>query len=204
MPLALVAAATMTLANLLALRQDGLRRVLAYSSLAHAGYLAAALCAWIPSGGPPATLFAYLAAYLFMNTGAFLFVRLSGVERLAGLRGFARRAPLPAAAFAVLLSALAGIPPTTGFLVKLYVLLDLFAGGHAALAACLALNSLIGLGYYLNMVRLMYLDPPEEGTAAVPPAPDGEATLVLAACAAVSALLGLAPSLRQWLSAVLR
>ena len=90
--------ATMTLGNLLALRQGNLQRLLAYSSIAHVGYLLAGVWAWgaDPSAGPPATVYIYLAAYLFMNTGAFLFLKITGVSELRHLRGLAGRHPGPA------------------------------------------------------------------------------------------------------------
>jgi len=196
--------ATMTIGNLLALRQRNLRRLLAYSSIAHVGTLLAALWVWQAEGHGEelATIWFYLAAYLFMNTGAFLFLKVAGVCETDELRGYGSRAPWPAALFALMLLSLGGVPPTSGFLAKLYVIWDLLKGGGALLAAAVALNSLLGLGYYLNLVRIMILE--EAGPRTAPrPAGAGLWTGLVLACCAGASVLGFVPASRDWLFALL-
>lgn len=201
-----VAVATMTFANLIALRQKDVRRLLAYSSVSHVGYIAAAVWAWQTGGMPGdalATVFFYLAAYLFMNTGAFLFLRLCGIRTLEELRGFGSRAPLLAGLFVLMVFSLAALPPTTGFLAKFFVVWDLLKAGGTGLAVAVVLNSLIGAGYYLNLVRLMTLEPAGPLTAPAPGRAAPAAAFVLLACAGFTACFGLVPGLREWLAAFL-
>lgn len=198
-----VSAATMTYGTLLALRQERLQRLIAYSSIAHAGLLLAAVWAWLRLGAgdrASATLWYYLAAYLFMNTGAFLFVRMSGIADLRGLRGCAARAPVASAFFTLMLLSLAGMPPTSGFLAKFYVLWDLLRAGGGWLAAVAALNSAVALGYYLRLVKDMVLEEaaPDPAPAAVGNAWPARCAAV--ACSAVTVLLGVDPAARGWLA----
>lgn len=198
-----LACATMTFGNLLALRQRSLQRLLAYSSMAHVGYLLAGVWAWLRLGASPegaATVYLYLAAYLFMNTGAFLFVRLSGVRESSALSGLASRAPQAAGLFALMLVSLAAVPPTGGFLAKFYVLWDILRAGGVWLAVAVALNSVIALGYYFNMIRLMYFDEPRDARAPLPAQPAAAARLAAVACALATALLGLLPWARSWVA----
>ncbi|MCU1282755.1 MAG: nuoN, partial [bacterium] len=120
---ALVAAATMTLGNLAALSQTNIKRLLAYSSIAHAGYVLLALVAGGHDGAQAILL--YLVAYLFMSLGAFavvIAVAERGVgDELGGWRGLGKRAPLAAAAMAIFLFSLTGLPPFAGFFAKFYV-----------------------------------------------------------------------------------
>ncbi|MFA6029021.1 MAG: NADH-quinone oxidoreductase subunit N [Elusimicrobiota bacterium] len=201
-----VAVATMTFANLIALRQSDVRRLLAYSSVSHVGYLTAAVWAWQTGGMPGdalATVYFYLFAYLFMNTGAFLFLRLCGIRELEELRGFGSRAPLLAGVFALMVFSLAALPPTTGFLAKFFVVWDLLKAGGTGLAVAVVVNSLVGAGYYLNLIRLMTLEPAGPRTAPAPGRTAPAAALVLLACAAFTAGFGLVPGLREWLAAFL-
>ncbi|HAH05838.1 MAG TPA: hypothetical protein DCM05_04800 [Elusimicrobia bacterium] len=199
-----VSAATMTYGNLMALRQRSVRRLLAFSSIAHAGVLLAALWVWQDGGHGTelSTLWFYLGAYLFMNTGAFLFLALSGISEVEQLKGYGARAPWPAAFFALMLFSLGGVPPTAGFLAKFYVIWDLLKGSGAWLAAAVALNSLLGLGYYLSLVRTMTLDEPGPRTPDGSFCPSAAAGLVLLLCAAAS-LLGFIPEAREWLFTLL-
>lgn len=183
--LAWIAGLSSVFANLMALRQNRLARLLAYSSVSHVAFLLAAASAALRGpAGPFSTAYVYLSVYLFMSTGAFLFLRLSGARTREQLKGLASRAPGLCAFFALMLLSLAGVPPTAGFLVKLLVFLDLARAGQTALAVVLALNSLIGLGYYLRLIRDAFLEPAGPGTAAAPEAPRALERLVLAACAA--------------------
>lgn len=188
-------AVSMLFGAVLALRQTSLQRLLAYSSISHAGNVVFGVGAWAAQGASPhgaAPLFFYLLAYLFLSNGAFVFLRVSGLRDWDDLRGYARVRPGLAAAFAALLFSLAGIPPSGGFLAKLLILWE---GVKASLWVPLAvggLASLLSLGYYLGLVQAMYFDKPK-GEA---PEPSGGAS-VLWTCAVAGVALGLAPWVLQ-------
>jgi len=156
-----VAALTMVIGNLGALRQRNLKRLLAYSSIAHSGY---ALIAVLAADG--ASLLFYLLAYLFMNAGAFgILIAMSrdGVEyqNLEDFAGAGQRHPWLAAMFAAFLVSLAGFPPTAGFLAKFYVFSAAVRQGHIALAVIAVLASLVSVFYYLRVIVFMYMREPE-------------------------------------------
>jgi NADH-quinone oxidoreductase subunit N len=170
-----VANATMTLGNLAALSQRNIKRLLAYSSIAHAGYVFLGLGAGGPAGHQ-AILF-YLGAYLFMNLAAFgVVVAVADLsppsparpdpESIANWAGLSRRAPLLALVMTVALLALGGLPPSAGFVGKYYLFSALIAAGRSHgepmyfVAALLAVgNSVVSLYYYLRVIRSMYIDP---------------------------------------------
>jgi NADH-quinone oxidoreductase subunit N len=161
-PVFLLAAVTMVAGNLLALTQGSLKRMLAYSSIAHAGYLLAAVLAG-QFGGTAAFLF-YLLVYTLMTAGAFgvLIANTRGTEERVTLEdyaGFASQKPLLAAMFAIFLLSLAGFPLTAGFLGKLYILRSLVAAEKASLAIILVLASLVSYFYYLRVIVVMYMRP---------------------------------------------
>jgi NADH-quinone oxidoreductase subunit N len=154
----------MTLGNLAALSQTNLKRLLAYSSIAHAGY---ALLGFVvfAEAGVQAVLF-YLAVYYTMNLGAFWVVMLvanaTGREDIDGYRGLAwRGGALAAVALAVFLFSLAGLPPLAGFLGKFYVFAAGVEGRLYALVVIGLLNSVVSLYYYARVVKVMFLDKPE-------------------------------------------
>ncbi|HXV83600.1 MAG TPA: NADH-quinone oxidoreductase subunit N [Candidatus Binatia bacterium] len=157
---------TMTVGNLCALNQRNLKRMLAYSGIAHAGYMLMGL-AVLNNDGLQAILF-YVVVYLIMNLGAFLVVVMvanaTGNEEIEGYRGLAwRGAVLPAACLAVFLFSLTGLPPFAGFIGKfLLFAVALNAGGAFVLLAVVAiLNSVISLYYYAKIVKTMFLDTPD-------------------------------------------
>jgi NADH-quinone oxidoreductase subunit N len=159
---ALLAVLTMFGANLVALTQGSVKRMLAYSSIAHAGYLLVALLA-ANAYGAAAFLF-YLLTYTLMTAGAFGIVIANtkdGRERvsLQDYAGLGWQQPLMGAAFAVLLLSLAGFPLTGGFIGKLYILRAALEAGHQGLAVALVMASLISYFYYLRVVVLMYMRP---------------------------------------------
>lgn len=148
---------TMFVGNLAALRQSSVKRLLAYSAIAHSGYLLVAVVA----GDGPGLVF-YLVAYLFMNAGAFAVLTAvtghgDGSATLAGFAGLGRRQPALAACMTVFLLSLAGFPPTAGFLAKFYVFSAAVAKGHVALAVAAVLASLVSVAYYLKVVAAMYM-----------------------------------------------
>jgi NADH-quinone oxidoreductase subunit N len=160
-PLYLLAAVTMVVGNLIALTQGSVKRMLAYSSIAHAGYLLAALLAGIQGIG---TFLFYLLVYTLMTGGAFGIVianQRDGTERvtLEDYAGLARQRPLLAGLFSIFLLSLAGFPLTAGFLGKLYILKALVAVQVPNLAVILVLSSLISYFYYLRVVVVMYMRP---------------------------------------------
>ncbi len=147
----------MFVGNLAALRQKSVKRMLAYSAIAHSGYLLVAVVA----GDGPSLVF-YLIAYMFMNAGAFsVLAALSGkgIEHtsLEDLSGLGRRHPWLAASLAVFLLSLAGIPPTAGFLGKFYIFGSAVREGHIVLAVAAVLASLISVAYYLKVIVVMYM-----------------------------------------------
>jgi NADH-quinone oxidoreductase subunit N len=189
-----IAAATMTLGNVLALRQRQLVRLLAYSSIGHAGYMLIPIA--IIAANPGRTLTAanaslvralvvYLLAYAVMNLGAFAVV--IGLSKqhptllIRDITGLARRAPLPAMALAVFLVSLGGIPPLVGWFAKFAVFLAAVSVGSTTgvvLAVFMVVNSVISLYYYVGVVRAMYLQPPEEEGAVEFPRAIGAAVAV--------------------------
>jgi len=167
-----VAVLTMTTANLVALVQTNVKRILAYSSIAHAGYLVIGLLT--EADGAAAILF-YLAAYSFMTTGAFALVayferddRGASLDDYAGL---GRRHPVAAAALSVFLFSLAGIPPTAGFFAKFFLFKVAVEYDMTPLVVIAVLNSLVSAFYYLRIMVALYMkEGREESTPAVKPA----------------------------------
>lgn len=157
-----LAVITMVIGNLVALAQRSLKRMLAYSSIAHAGYLLVAVSTGSPAGNA-AVLF-YLAAYGLTSIAAFALVAARGrggesdlqIDDLAGLSG---ERPWLAFALAVCMLSLLGFPGTAGFIGKWYILLAVVAAGKGWLATVLVLTSLISAGYYLPVVMAMYMRP---------------------------------------------
>jgi NADH-quinone oxidoreductase subunit N len=165
--LAAIAVATMVVGNLAALGQTSVKRLLAYSSVAHAGYLLVALAARNELGA--ASFLFYLLAYTLMTMGAFGVVAALGRrgepnERLEDLAGLGSRHPFLAAAMAVFMFSLAGIPPTAGFIGKFYIFGAALDAGLGWLAVVMVLASVVSLYYYLKVTVVMYMrDAPEPG-----------------------------------------
>lgn len=194
---------TMVTGNVLALTQRDVKRLLAYSSVAHAGYLLVGLVA---SGGVGETVLGrggilfYTAAYAVTNLGAFAALCVLGPGRedatdLSDYAGLARRHPLTAAAMAVFLLSLAGIPPTAGFAGKFYLFYAAVATGHTTLAIIGVLASLLSVYYYLRVIVAMYMEEPEGETTG--PALPATVAAVLALC--VVAVLGLGVFPGRWM-----
>jgi NADH-quinone oxidoreductase subunit N len=188
------AALSMTLGNIAALVQDNVKRLLAYSSIAHAGYLLVAFAA-LPNNGIPAAMF-YTAAYAAMNVGAFAVIshfagageRYVTVEDYAGL---GRRSPLLAATLTIFLLSLIGIPITGGFFAKFYVFSAALQANLVGLTIIGVLNSAVGAYYYLRIIVMMYMREARE------PAPLAPIPFGVSAALAISALatiyLGILP-----------
>lgn len=167
--LAVLALLTMAVGNITALCQQSLKRMLAYSSIAHAGYALLGLLAGTAEG--MAATLTYLTVYLFMNLGAFAILMLLAVpgeshESLDDCRGLAVRHPLAAALMLVFLFSLTGIPPTGGFIGKFYLLKAAFAAGYTFTVVGAVLFSAISAYFYLGVIRIMYMsEPPEQAPA---------------------------------------
>ena len=190
-----LAVLTLTVGNVAAIAQTNIKRMLAYSSIAHAGYLLVALAAGTKLGS--GSILFYLIAYACMTLGAFATIvalarredeRLS-IDEYAGL-GLTR--PALGAAMALFMFSLAGIPPTAGFMGKLYIFSAAVQANQVWLAVIGVLNSVVSAFYYLRITVVMYMSP-----GASEPTPDRLApalSLALAIAAAGTLLLGLLPS----------
>jgi NADH-quinone oxidoreductase subunit N len=158
---------TMTLGNLVAVWQNNVKRLLAYSSIAHAGYMLMGLVVLGNDGF--AAVMIYFIVYLFMNLGAFYVVMLvankTGSEDIDSYKGLGARAPFLAVAMAIFLVSLTGLPPTAGFIGKLYLFAALINAKMIWLAVIGAINSVISLYYYVRVFRNMFLRDAEGETA---------------------------------------
>jgi NADH-quinone oxidoreductase subunit N len=189
-----VAALSMTLGNIGALVQDNVKRLLAYSSIAHAGYLLVAFAS-LPDQGIPAAMF-YTASYAAMNVGAFAVVShfASAGERYVTLEDYAglgKRSPILAATLTIFLLSLIGIPVTGGFFAKFYVFSAALQANLVGLVIIGVLNSAIGAYYYLRVIVMMYMKEPREEVA-VSPIPFGLGA-ALAISIAATIYLGVLP-----------
>ncbi|HYN00917.1 MAG TPA: NADH-quinone oxidoreductase subunit N [Vicinamibacteria bacterium] len=189
--LMLISVLTMTLGNVAALTQTNMKRLLAYSSIAHAGYLLMGIVALSENGARG--LLVYLAAYLFMNLGAFLVVTLvhlhEGSFDLRDYAGLHRRAPLLTVAMAFFLLSLVGIPPFIGFLGKLYVFAAVIEKGMGVYATIAAVNAAIAAYYYFRVLKVMTIDAGNEDKPALNLALADRAWLVAFALANLVPLL---------------
>jgi len=161
---AIISVLTMTLGNLVAVWQDNLKRLLAYSSIAHAGYMLMGVV--VLSNAGVAAVLIYFMVYLFMNLGAFYVVMLvankTGKEDIDSYKGLGYRSPIVAVSFVIFLISLTGLPPTAGFIGKLYLFAALFEAKWIWLAVVGALNSVVSLYYYVRVLRNMFLRDPAE------------------------------------------
>jgi NADH-quinone oxidoreductase subunit N len=202
LPIVIVLAAlTMTLGNLVAITQDNVKRMLAYSSIAHTGYILVGLAAYAGGqhSGISAILF-YGAAYTFMNMGAFAVItalqRRPGVSsQISTFAGLGRRDPWLGALMALFLLSLTGIPPLAGFWAKAYVIVAAVqAGGWlTALAVLAMLNAAAAAFYYLRVVVYMYMREPADVPA--PPSPSLLFRVGLGATGVVTIVFGLFPAI---------
>jgi len=189
---AILAVATMAAGNLMALPQTDAKRLLAYSGIAHIGYMLLGIAALSPYG--VAMVLFYLVAYLFSNLGAFLVIeavaQAEGSTALHGFRGLAQRSPVLALAMLLFLLSLGGIPFVVGFWAKLYVFWAAAEAGLYGLVLAGAVLTVVALFYYLQVAKQMYIDAPAS-PAPVPVPPAVGLVLLVSALAVV--LLGLYP-----------
>jgi NADH-quinone oxidoreductase subunit N len=199
--LALLAVLSIALGNITAIAQTNLKRMLAYSAIAHMGFMLLGLLSglvdgnWLNRDEAYSAAMFYVLVYSIMSVGAFgvlLYLSHAGFdcEKLDDLRGMNRRSPWTAFLMLLLMLSLAGIPPTAGFYAKLAVISAAVAAGQIWLAVAAVLLSLVGAFYYLRVVKLMYFDEPTEA-AALPLHP--EMKVLLSANAVGLLVLGLLP-----------
>ncbi len=160
--IAVISVATMTLGNFVAIWQDNLKRLLAYSSIAQAGYILLGFVTVNPQG--ISAMIIYLAVYLFMNLGAFfaaiMIANKFGTESINEMKGFGYRAPFLCVAMGIFMFSLTGVPLTAGFIGKFYIFAALVNGGYVWLALIGLLNSTISLYYYIKILKNMFLVQP--------------------------------------------
>ena len=190
-----LAALTMTVGNVVALAQSNLKRMLAYSSIAHVGYMLIGLVAG-GSAGAGAILF-YLLAYTFTTVGSFGVIGLcarAGEEavEVTDYAGLARRHPLLAATLTTFLLSLIGIPPLAGFVSKFYLFGSAVRAGYVWLTVIAVLNSAVAAYYYLRVIVYMYMREPDGDPIAVTPSLAGGLALTLAIVGIV--VLGFMPA----------
>jgi NADH-quinone oxidoreductase subunit N len=195
---AALAVLTMTLANVVAGRQSSVKRMLAYSSIAHAGYVMLGVVATMRSADGQASVLFYLLTYTVSTAGAFgalILCGSRGAEAVSyeDLAGIAKRHPAAALAFSVFLLSLAGVPPTAGFFGKLYVFRAAFDSGLYWLAIIALVNSVIGAYYYLRVMVFMYMREPAPGAPVAVPMRSGLVTGALVLAAILVIALGIAP-----------
>jgi NADH-quinone oxidoreductase subunit N len=190
---------SMTVANLIAGRQQSVKRMLAYSSIAHAGY---ALVGLVAAGSDPAasgSVLFYLLAYTVSTAGAFGALILCGSRgaeavSYSDLAGIGKRHPPAALAFSLFLLSLAGAPPTAGFFGKLYVFQAAVDAELYVLVVVGLLNSVLGAYYYLRVLVYMYMREPEPGAPIATPMKSGYVSTALALSALFVLVLGLLPA----------
>jgi NADH-quinone oxidoreductase subunit N len=186
---AAIAALSMLLGSVLALVQSDVRRMLAYSGVAHAGFIMTGVV-----GASTESVLFYLAIYSLQLLGAFAVVAaVSGADNaesdLDAYRGLARRSPLLAGSFAVLLLGMAGLPVTSGFVAKFGVFSDAWSGGHEWLVIVAVVASVIAFAFYLRIIVVMYMQESDATTVVVP----GTIRWVLAAAVVTTIIWGVLP-----------
>jgi proton-translocating NADH-quinone oxidoreductase chain N len=185
---------TMTLGNFTAIRQTNIKRMLAYSSIAQAGYILVGIVSIVPFTVGIHGVLLYLMAYLFTNAGVFIaviaFSHVTNSDEISDYAGLVRRAPALAAVMVIFFMSLAGLPPTAGFVGKLFVFGAAVQAGYYYLAIIGVLNSVISVVYYFNVVRQMFfLAPPSEERLSLPRFP--LAAVII--CVVLVMLIGLYP-----------
>ncbi len=190
----IMAALTMSVGNVIALVQDNIKRMLAYSSIAHAGYV---LVAFLSAGelGITSILY-YMLAYTFMNIGAFAVITVlagRGEERIhiQDYRGLGYKHPVAAIAMSLFLFSLAGIPPTGGFMGKFYIFSAAVKEGYVGLAIIGVINSVVSVYYYLRVTVAMYMQDSVAPMERQMPALVFSPALVLAICISAYGVLSL-------------
>jgi NADH-quinone oxidoreductase subunit N len=205
--LVLLSVLSMAIGNIAAIAQSNLKRMLAYSTIAHMGFMLLGLLSgvvggnWLNAADAYASAMFYVLVYVLMSLGAFgmlLYLSDKGFEceRLDDVKGLNRRSPWTAFVMMVLMFSLAGVPPTAGFYAKLSVLSAAVAAGQIWLAVFAVVMSLIGAFYYLRVVKLMYFDDPGD---AAPVAGQRDMRVLLSANGLALLAIGIVPQPLMWL-----
>jgi NADH-quinone oxidoreductase subunit N len=198
LPLSYIAGASMILGNVAAVRQESMKRLLAYSSIAHVGYMLLGVLSGDPLAGARA-VWLYMLIYIVMNTGAFaVVIYLQGKgegERIEDFKGLGKKHPVLAFAMMIFLLSLAGIPPLVGFFGKFYLFKLAIEQGFVTLTVIALLTSAVSAYYYLGVVNQMYFHEPE-GEAT--PMAAGPVFVVTLACALVLVGTAFGPWLLDW------
>ncbi len=192
--LVVLAVASLLVGNVVAIAQTNLKRMLAYSTISHMGFLVIGIAAGTDNGYGSALF--YAISYALMTLGSFGMILLLSragfeAENLDDFRGLNQKSKWYAFVMLVLMFSLAGIPPTVGFFAKLAVLQAVLEAGYTWLVVYAVLLSVIGAFYYLRIVKLMYMDAPV-GEITLDPRPD--ARWVLSAVGALTLVLGIVPA----------
>ncbi len=196
----ILAVLTMTVGNIMALRQNNIKRMLAFSSIAHAGYIMIALVVGTAESASAAAL--YLLCYAVTNLGAFMIIsqvdasdphdEITSIDNYSGL---GRAKPFLAVLLTVYLISLAGFPPTAGFMGKFVLFKSAVVDGHYAIVIIAVLNSLVSVYYYLRVVVKMFMTDPEKKPILVPSLP---AFLTIALVIAIIAVLAIGIYPQRW------
>ncbi len=189
-----LAVLTMAVGSIIALSQTNIKRMLAYSSIAHAGYMLLGIIAGTPDG--LASTMNYLFIYAFMNIGAFavvIMLRSEGFrgEDLSDYKGLARSHPLASAMMLIFMFSLTGIPPTAGFIGKFYVFMEAINAGYVPLVIIAVVFSVISAFFYLRVVMYMYMEEPKDEVTLTTSA---SMSFTLAVTALIVIILGVFPS----------
>ena len=192
----LLCLATLILGNILALVQTNVKRMLAYSSIAHAGYALIGVVATghMENSSGIASVLLYLSLYAFMTFGAFAIVamlRKGGIEGvdIEDFTGLAKRHPVAALLMLIFMVSLAGIPPTAGFIGKLYVFMSAVEAGLPWLAAVALIFAVISAYYYLRLVMVMYMREPSDLSSTSPRMVMSPALSIVLACAVAGVVI---------------
>lgn len=186
---------SMVAGNLIALHQRSLKRMLAYSSVAHAGYLLAALLPGVPFAA--SAMLTYLGAYVITSLAGFGLIAMLGRDgeegvTLDSLAGLATTRPWVSVALSICMLSLLGFPGTLGFIAKWQILLALLGGAHAGVAVVLVLTSVVSAGYYLPVLMALYMRP--STGERLPPAPGAAALATVGVAVGAILILGLWPT----------
>lgn len=190
--LAVISAITMIGGNVLAVSQQGLKRMLAYSSVSHAGYMLMAIVAL----NSPASVFFYVAAYSLANIGAFSVLQAmesSGNGRIENLKGSGLSSPGTGLFMSIIMLSLAGIPPLAGFFGKYFIFTSTMQAGYTWLVVAAVISSLIGVYYYFRIIYTMFQ--PRTATPGAIPLVSGRQKFLLCFTAIISLLLGIFPGI---------
>lgn len=188
-----VSAITMVVGNVVAVAQTNIKRMLAYSSIGHAGYILLGVVAGTKLG--VAAVLLYMLVYIFMSIGTFaviILLRKTGVkgDEIKDFSGFARRYPSLGLCMLIFLISLIGLPPTAGFIGKMYLFAAAVEAEYYYLAVIGVLMSVVSLFYYMQVAKTMYIDDVIEGQELVP---SRALTFVVYFCAAATLLIGMVP-----------